>query len=273
LRAAGLMFPRRRRKALSRALSRSQDPELVELYDLLAERRERVAALELELFEARSQLAAFQAEAEARLGPLLSRLEDLETDVRAARHQAALRAQWGDKATSGKIPYDVLEQFNRTWRRSSTAESAPPKQPVPEPDREEIKRLYRSLAKRFHPDLTTDAAEKKYRESLMAKVNEAYAAGNLAALKELSQQPDRPEEEVERSRDQEIADLRAEIRRLDGVVLNVRSTLDELTRSHDVQLMLEATMARREGRDLIGEMVFELKREIAALETELAELR
>lgn len=266
------MFRRRRRQALSRALSRSQDPELADLYNRLAERRERVAALELELFEARSELAAFQAEAEARLGPLQDRLEELERELRAARHQAALRAQWGERAESGKIPYDVLEQYHRTWRRSASTESAPPKQAVAEADEAEIKRLYRSLAKRFHPDLTTDAKEKKHRESLMAKVNEAYAVGDLAALKELAQEPDRPEEELERTRAEEIADLRAEIRRLDGVVLQLRSTLDELTRSHDVQLMLEATMAENQGRDLIGEMAIDLKRQIAGLEAELAEL-
>lgn len=246
---------------------------MAELYDALAERRERIAALELELFEARSELAAFSAEVDAKLGPLQSRLEQLEAEVREARRAAARRAQWGERAERGEVPYDVLEEFERTWRRSPPAPQAARSKPVSESDKQEIKRLYRDLAKRFHPDLTTEAEEKKYREGVMAEVNEAYAAGNLAKLRELMERPERPVEERERTRSQVLADLRTEIRRLDGVIHQLASARDRLTRSSEVSLMLDASMAQRQGRDWFREMARDLKDEIAELEAELAALK
>lgn len=263
---------RRRSHGLSRALQRSQDPELAALYDELAERREQVAALELELFEARSDLAAFEAEVDRRLGGLKDRVDQLQRELKIARRQAARRAQWGERAERGEVPYDVLEQFEKTWRRSAPPAADAKEKKLDEGSREEIKKLYRQLAKRFHPDLTVDPQEKKYREGIMAQVNEAYADGNLAKLRQLVDTPDRPQPELERTREQIIADLRAEIRRLDGVIHQLRSSLDRLTRSHEVQLMLEASMAEQQGRDLIAEMASDLRQEIANMEAELANL-
>jgi hypothetical protein len=266
------MFRRRRSDVMKRALLRSQDPELAELYEQLAERRERIAALELELFDTRSALAVFQSEVARRLGPLQTRLEAVEKELRQARRQAERRAQWGERAESGDIPYDVIEQFERTWRRCPPAAETPKKKPLDVDARTEIKQLYRALAKRFHPDLTVDPAEKKYREGVMAQVNEAYAADNLEALRRLAELPDRPEIEPERTRQQVMVDLRAEIKRLDQVAWQLQATIDQLTRSHDLQLMLEATMARQEGRDLIAELTADLRRQVAQLEAELAAL-
>lgn len=265
------MFRRRSSGELKRALAKSQDPVLASLYDELADRRERVASLELELFEARSELATFQAEVDSRLGGLRERVEQLERELRQARRAADLRAQWGQRAERGEIPYDVLGQYERTWRRT-TPPSEQAKAPLDEASKDEIKRLYRSLAKRFHPDLTVDPAEKSYREKLMAQVNAAYADGNMAKLRKLAEQPDHQPEERVRSRDEIAADLRAEIRRLDGVIHRLRSAIDELTRSHDVELMLEASMARRQGQDLIAEMAADLRRQIIEMEIELESL-
>lgn len=263
---------RRRNSGLSRALQRSQDPELAALYDELAERREEVAALELELFEARSDLAAFEAEVDRRLGGLKDRVDQLERELKQARRQAARRGQWGERAERGDVPYDVLEQFEKTWRRSAPPAAEAKEKKLDAGSKEAIKQLYRQLAKRFHPDLTVDPEEKKYREQVMAQVNEAYAEGNLAKLQELAETPDRPQPEVERTREQVVADLRAEIRRLDGVIHQLRSALARLTRSHEVQLMLEASMAERQGRDLIAELARDLRQDIAEMEAELAQL-
>lgn len=266
------MFRRRNSGALQRAMQRSQDPELAELYDALAERRERVAALELELFEARSELANFMAEVERRLGPLEARVEELERKLTNARRQASRRAQWGERAERGDLPPDVLEQFERTWRRSGAASDSPPKSKSTRVSKEEIKQLYRSLAKRFHPDLTVDPEHKRYCEQIMAQINEAYTNGDVAKLRELKDTPVRPVPEREKTREEIVVEMRAELRRLDGVIRQLESALGRLTRSHDVQLMLEASMARSQGRDLLREMGRDLRQQIAELEAELARI-
>jgi DnaJ-class molecular chaperone len=48
---------------------------------------------------------------------------------------------------------------------------------------DDLKRLYREIAKRIHPDLATDDAERAKRNQLMAEVNRAYADGDEARLR------------------------------------------------------------------------------------------
>lgn len=48
---------------------------------------------------------------------------------------------------------------------------------------EDLKKLYREVAKRIHPDLTTDPVEKVRRQELMVAANQAYEAGDIEALK------------------------------------------------------------------------------------------
>ena len=59
--------------------------------------------------------------------------------------------------------------------------------------RRRTRTLYRALAKRFHPDLASDPSEKPWREQMMTKVNDAYRAQDLAALRQLANaRPSRP---------------------------------------------------------------------------------
>jgi DnaJ-class molecular chaperone len=48
------------------------------------------------------------------------------------------------------------------------------------------KRLYRELARKFHPDLADTAVERAYRTSMMAAVNNAYTNDNIEALYDLA---------------------------------------------------------------------------------------
>lgn len=264
-----MSFRGRRSGGLRRALERARDPELSALDEALSERRSRVAELELELFELRSELAEFEAELNRRLAPLEARRDQLQEQLRAARLQAARRAQWGERADSDDIPEDVIEQFRKTWRRSGTVARKRKLPRISAQEEQEIKRLYRALAKRFHPDLTTDPQEKSRREKIMAEVNQAYTEKNLAQLRQLQSKPDAQEQADERSREKVLADLRAEVRRLEGVIRELETTLRNLTHSRLVQLKLEASFARSQGRDLLRDMEQDLRQEIAELQVEL----
>jgi hypothetical protein len=264
------MFQRRRRGVLKQALDRARDPELQELQAMIAVRQDKVAQLELELSDTRAQLSRFEYELENRLGGLQRRRDELEAQLADARRRAAYRAQWRDSDDIPDLAEDVVEQFRRTWtRKEKPAEPAPVRQ-VDETTLEELKVSFRKLAKRFHPDLTTDPNEKRKRARTMVKVNAAYAAQDLAALQALAEIPLEPETLPSKTREQVVAELRVEMKRLDDVILDLKYTLQQLTNSHIVRLMLDATMAKRAGRDMLADMAINLKVEIARLEAELA---
>lgn len=231
-----------------------EDPEIARLRARLARRQEEAAELEQELFD----LRRFVAEVETHLLPLQHRLEQLRARLAEARggrwradHAAAL-----DDARSTPEP--------------------PPPEPPPGPaplDDADLKAFYRALAKRFHPDLAADPAEKARRQTLMAQVNTAYGAHDIPTLQALAALPDVTPEAGPQSRAQRLAALQAELERLDGVVAGLERELDELSRSPAVQLKLEVSLARHAGHNLLGQIAADLQAEITRLEAELASLR
>lgn len=63
-------------------------------------------------------------------------------------------------------------------------------------DKAAEKRLYRELAKRFHPDLAAAGMERAYATTMMAAINEAYQAGDRVRLRNLA--GEMPPEEMQK---------------------------------------------------------------------------
>jgi DNA repair exonuclease SbcCD ATPase subunit len=245
----------------------SSDPEVDGLRAEIGKRQAQAAELETDLMESRESLAAFQREFEARLGPPLRRLADLQAQVKAAR-QAAMRRLWEERRAPRFV--DVEEQFRTAWTQTDTGNPPPPPPPVTADTEAQIRALYRDLAKRYHPDLAATEEERAWRTPRMAEVNAAYSARDLAALQRLAAMPDAPtQQSANTSREALITSLRREIERLDELIERLEREFDELTNSPALQMQLDASMARRAGRDVIGEAVRELEREIRELEKEL----
>ena len=137
----------------------------------------------------------------------------------------------------------------------------------------QLKAAFRALAKKFHPDLVMDHGEKERREEIMAEVNQAYAASDLKALEKLLEQPEVVSGQPTRTREDVLRHLSEEIRRLNKVIAGLEKTLSDLTNSSTLKLMLDVSMARNEGRDLLAEMAEDYRLEIAQVENELAELQ
>ncbi len=266
------MFQKRNRRSLKQALERAGDTDLRSLEVDVAERQERVAQLQFELSDTQADLERFEREYEIQVGTLQQRLISLEAEVEQARLRAAHRAQWGNRADSPDFNADSTEQFRRTWAPREKPSEPPLQEPVSEETKAELKQLFRALAKRFHPDLVTDPEEKRRREKVMAQVNDAYAAQNLSAMKKLAQKPDRPEEPATKTREQIVVDLKAEIVRLDRVILALDRQHQDLINSHTVRLMLEVSIAERNGSNLLAEMAADIRADIAMLEVDLASI-
>ncbi len=173
----------------------------------------------------------------------------------------------------------VEEQFRRTWRRppkdkKSSDSSTTGKTYMPSgslsPD--ELKRIYRQLVRRYHPDLTTDPAERERRNTLMADINAAYSQQDADALQALANQPD------EVSLDQPLAAM--QLRQLRQVrdqltrrIAQLRLNRTELMHSDLMELKIKASLAARENRDLLREMAAQLEQEYSACLRRLDELR
>ncbi|WP_409470903.1 hypothetical protein [Streptomyces sp. HC307] len=171
------------------------------------ERLERaVRAAEQALIEYEIAVETFRVEIEnfsrlhhQRLGPMYARLEELDAQIAEAR-----AAQSGDpedlrraqELRARVLPMPSVEELFHGWMDSDglfpEAVAMLTDQPVQPPQRvrpsEEARKLYRELARKAHPDLAQEEGERKRREEFITRVNTAYARGDEALLRELSEE-------------------------------------------------------------------------------------
>lgn len=258
---------KRSNKKKNNSLQSTADAELTMLRMRLNKKREYIAILELELFNTRVTLHEFSVIYNERISPLDQRLRKLRRKL-----YEVLEAQRGDEEVDGEDfsepeepDFTYKEKADNGWRKiaGKKKKARNPKQ------EEQIRNLFRELAKRFHPDLTNEPDEKRWREEIMTKVNQAYANRDLSTLQGLAEQPDRPAPSAMQTREQEIAALKVELKRLDGVIADLKARIRHLEESPAWQLKLEARMQRRSGSDMLTEMENKLREQIDDLEERL----
>jgi hypothetical protein len=160
------------------------DPELSRLQAELAAVGEELALAEAELAEARALLRVFTRAHDRLLAPLHAELDEVEARIAEAcaaasdhpddiRDAQEARAKARESAASGE---GVTGQFEQV--------------PRPEPPPAAAKALYRRLARRCHPDLGGDAADRERRRAFMIRVNDAYTQGDVGLLRLLADEWD-----------------------------------------------------------------------------------
>ncbi len=220
---------------------------------------------EAELTARLADIRTFETEFEAKIGPLADRLEALEKQIRRYKDRIEMAR---NRDVFGNAHLSVEEQYRRTWRTAAPQEPVDPT-PEPEPVVDEemtLKRLYRQLARRFHPDLTTDEAERRHRTRTMAAINDAYEAKSLVELVALAEHVDSTID-VNRHPGQTEAQLidilRRALERNQRRLREIKRALKNLARRPSVDLSLAVKAARRQGRDLLREIAADFEHRIA----------
>ena len=249
--------------------------------------RERVTRLQklvqsasAELIDAETELAdrlaainAFEFKLRAATSLLVSRLDQLEKEIRELRQQ--LRQQdeaWGNgEGSGGRWSVDDVEsvasghgpQASGGYRyRDAGPDSAPQK--LDEDQGVELKRLYRQLARRFHPDLAVDPADREYRTQLMIAINAAYVAGDLEKLRQLALEPESVHEMEWADSDQKLAEmLLRELERCRRRLAEIQEEMERLEKHKSARLMKQAAQAEANGRDWATEIKAQLQEQIA----------
>jgi hypothetical protein len=229
----------------------------------LAQAQNQLIEAEAELADRLAEINAFEREFEARVGHLLDKLEHLEREIERYNERIQIAR---NKARLGYAHISVEQQYRRAWQAPRTAAPTPPPEPVSPASEAVIKRLYRQLARRFHPDLAQGEADRAYRTQKMTAINDAYAARSLVELLALAQEIDTIKTGRDHSGQNEaqlIEALQAELRRCQRRLREIEQELRRLPHRPSVELSLEVKAARRWGRDILAEMAAELERKLA----------
>lgn len=236
---------------------------------------------EAELVDLRVELLAFRLEYDTRLGRRAMELEEVEAGIKRCQGLISRYRQWGPgglpRTRTGEAYVPVEEQYRRTWQQPKEWSSPPPAQPMDAATEAQIKKLYRQLCRRLHPDLTQDAAERAWRTEMMTAVNAAYAARSLVELQALAEKPDRSPAAETGTDEHRLAALNDKLQQIQRRLREVEQEIRRLTNSEMIQMSLEVKLAQRQGRDLLAEVAADVEQDLgrkrAELDFLLAQLR
>lgn len=255
--------------------------QISQLQAVIARQEAEAAQLESEVSALGRELDDFAALYQRVVGPARARLDAARAAIDEMERRRYLE-QYADLPPSeperplGFIP--VAEQYRRVWVDPPPADPPPasanrPREtPFADDPETRLKRLYRALARRYHPDLAHTPIERDYRTRLMVMINDAYEGRDLEALQLLAEQPGSASPDVPvaalrlRKLQQANAALRERIEQL-------RAEQTRLIHSDWMRLKAEATLARRKGRDLLRDTAARLESEYATAMMLLQRLR
>lgn len=233
--------------------------EVEELEAELAEKRAELIDAEADLAEKLAAITAFEYKVRSRFGALLTKLELLDEEIESLRR----KLQWlGDK-------WDEDDQEFSEMGSSATEEGEFRYRAAPNERREreltkdeagELKKLYRDLARRFHPDMAVDEEDREYRTQMMMAINAAYAAGDLEKLQKIALEPDLTSSNDHRDNDQIKAEmLQRELARIHQRLVEIQIEQERLKKHNTSKMMREADALAAEGMDFFVVREEELK--------------
>jgi hypothetical protein len=130
------------------------------------------------------------------------------------------------------------------WDYASDERFEPRRRRLPASEEAELRARYRALARRFHPDLASGDEDRHYRQEMMHRVNAAWHARDLGALRALAQEAERAcLDWSERPLASRLEWTRRECGRLDGVIVGLADRLASLRASATLPLWMNPTLA------------------------------
>lgn len=236
--------------------TRPEDEELGRKQQELASLESELADRELYVATVRAEMAAFERLYLRIVGTRYAELDEINAQI----------AERLSKRNAGNPQAESAAKQARAQANESRATvEADASEPIKALPSQELKSLYRQVAKMVHPDLSFDAEDRKLRQRLMAEANRAYEMGDVDRLKRILEEYGSCPEAV---RGEGVgADLVRVIRKITQAkrrLAEIEDELKQLLGTELAKLKTKAEECEKLGRDLLAEMAEQIDRQILA---------
>ncbi len=242
------------------------------LYRELEEAQKSLLEAEAELAKEQAAVNAFRMHCRLKLDRWIENLEELQTQRQSLITRLALLRQ----AEHYGIPFDGDDPF---WTGENGADTAEIDDELILPtdvprDKAAEKRLFRQLARTFHPDLGQTAMEIAYRTEMMSAVNQAYTENDVQGLYDLAEQLN-PEQVAQLAKigSHEERKTRQQINRLKQRRRKANRRLKMLQQENTARLWRKAQYLERDDTHWWEVVRSELEKAIEQLKSDIEKLQ
>lgn len=253
------------------------EDQLANLRLKIIEQEKELNQLEQECKELEADMADFEQRYNLLIKPIANQIEAVKSALDKLR-DLQLMQQMGEKM-----------KVENLWRsdNSNQAKQEPPlpydEEILPSAEKargsrhSRIKKLYRQLARRYHPDLANDEAERERRTKIMSLINTAYQEQDLDSLEVLDEAtPQQQTEAIDSQTPLAVMLLRKLQQQFHDFAVRIRDLKvrrQNLRYGPLMELRLEDALARSRGEDLLAAIADDMQKEYWRYVKELDELR
>ena len=244
----------------------------------IAKKKDEVSELSIQVQNIKITTNVFLGEYNSRVGLLYVKLDKLK--LRAKEYRFRIDLAQGKKISQddlNSIEKEVNEIFTEKTQKindleDEATESSEEFNKFKEKEakdttlntevQEELKKLYRILAYKFHPDRANDGKRVKEHNRIMAAINEAYKNHDLKTLKKYLRQAEQEDMITKETPEEKLVRLKKDYDIILGIIAKLYMELEDLEASETYKLKDKVDEGKKEGRDLLQELADNIQEEI-----------
>ncbi|MEA3421862.1 MAG: RNA polymerase sigma factor region1.1 domain-containing protein [Acidobacteriota bacterium] len=247
------------------------------------EKERQVSDLSVVIQELKTKLSIFEGEYNARVGVLYVKLDKVNLSIK----EYELRFEFAKERKLTHVVQDIEDDVRDTFLEErekinnledETSESSKEYKQhlekeeqarLDEESKQELKRLYRELAKKYHPDRSIDRKQSEDYHKIMAEINDAYRAKDIERLRSFAERAEREDKIAKETLEEKLDRLKHDDAVLSGIIAKLEAEFRSLKLSGTHKLMKKVQLAKERGHDLLQQLAAKLKSQIAESQVRL----
>ncbi len=238
-----------------------------ELEKAISEKEKKFNALIEEVEQLKIDLTIVKQEYDVKVGRLYLKLDEVDLEIlkfkkiedSISKGFSFEEAQKVVEETLRKRREQIEEEYKKLDEEEKDIESH---KDISEEDKSELKKLWRKLAHKYHPDKANG------NEEMIKKINKAYAEGDLETLRAIDQNEVGTDIEVKT-----IEALKNKLVGLEKSIQKIHQEFEQLKKSEWYILKENIEKAKKQKRDILGELADKVLTDIAKKENQVSELK